>query len=243
MVMVDASWMDTPSGALPWTTMSPSPHQRSRRRPKLIMRPTTSAAFSAAFAFASAAFAFREQNFTASRAAPRCAVRYPLTGLRAAKRLLLLWCRAPHPCLPLPHTHHTRPLIECQPHPRPRARFSRAHAAPRLDSSRVRAALARSVLAVAVMVPSTVDLELARVFGWLAYALFICPIKIDAGNSRMPHEGGSTCNLRCDVIVIDTAPILSHPPCSRKTQRAAARSPSRGRESKIDGADDRSTYF
>ena len=55
MVMVRTWWMrmDTPSGAL-----YPSPHQRSRRRPKLIMRPITSAAFSAAFAVASAAFAF-----------------------------------------------------------------------------------------------------------------------------------------------------------------------------------------
>ena len=56
MVMVDA-WMDGHADG--W------PHQRSRRRPKLIMRPITSAAFSAAFAFASAAFAF------ASRTSPR----------------------------------------------------------------------------------------------------------------------------------------------------------------------------
>jgi hypothetical protein len=65
MVMVRTWWMrmDTPSGAL-----YPSPHQRSRRRPKLIMRPITSAAFSAAFAFASARLRLREQNF----AAPRC---------------------------------------------------------------------------------------------------------------------------------------------------------------------------
>ena len=74
MVMVDA-WMHTPSGALHC-----SPHQRSRRRPKLIMRPITSAAFSEAFAFASAAFAFGAERRRATVRSHRVgiAVRYIL---------------------------------------------------------------------------------------------------------------------------------------------------------------------
>ena len=75
-----------------------------------------------------------------------CPLQY-LTAVKEALQSRILKPKvqaAPHPCLPLPHTHHPRPLIECQPRPRPRAQFSRVHAAPRLDSSRVRAALAAS---------------------------------------------------------------------------------------------------
>ena len=68
MVMVDASCGTVDGHAERRAALYPSPHQRSRRRPKLIMRPITSAAFSAAFAFASARLRLREQNF----AAPRC---------------------------------------------------------------------------------------------------------------------------------------------------------------------------